>query len=278
VRVDDARRRAWERITMTSEWNAAGYARISGLQRQMAHEALALLSLHGGERVLDVGCGQGRITAQIAGSVPRGWVVGVDPSRDMIDYATDHFGTASFANLRFEVADARALPFIGAFDIVVSFNALHWVPEQDTALRSIRRAIEPHGRALLRLVTMGPQKSLETVVEETRKAPRWQASFSDFTDPYLRLTPAQYRAAAERNGFRVIHQDCALKSWDFGSRDAFFAFCAIGLVAWTSRLPDGERAAFVDDVLDRYAAVAAMDAATCSMFRFYQMDATLALA
>jgi trans-aconitate 2-methyltransferase len=261
---------------MTSEWNAAGYARISGLQQQMAQEALALLTLQGEERVLDVGCGQGRITAQIAASVPRGSVVGVDPSRDMIDYATAHFGAASFANLRFEIADARALPFNAAFDVIVSFNALHWVPEQDAALQSIRRAIEPHGRALLRLVTMGPQKSLETVVEETRAAPRWQASFTDFTDPYLRLTPAQYRAAAERNGFRVVHQDCALKSWDFGARDAFFAFCAVGLVAWTSRLPDGERAAFIDDVLDRYAASAAAAAATCSTFRFYQMDVTLA--
>ena len=57
---------------MTSEWNADGYARISGLQEAMAHEALALLSLQGTEQVLDVGCGQGKITAQIAARVPRG--------------------------------------------------------------------------------------------------------------------------------------------------------------------------------------------------------------
>ena len=122
---------------------------------------------------------------------------------------------------------------------------------------------------------MGERKSLETVVEETRAAPRWQPAFAGFTDPYLRLTPAQYRAAAERNGFRVLQQDCASKAWDFGSRDAFFAFCAVGLVAWTSRLPEADRAAFIDDVLDRYAASAAADAATRNTFRFYQMDVTL---
>jgi len=98
---------------------------------------------------------------------------------------------------------------------------------------------------------------------------------SGFTDPYLRLTPAQYRAAAVRNGFRVLQQDCASKAWDFGSRDAFFAFCAVGLVAWTSRLPEADRAAFIDDVLDRYAASAAANATTRNTFRFYQMDVTL---
>src|SRR6476620_11808604 len=116
---------------MTSEWNAAGYARISSLQEVMAHEALALLSLRGDERVLDVGCGQGRITAQIAARVTQGGVVGIDPSRSMIDYATAHFAAAAESNLRFAVADARALAFDNEFDLVVSFNALHWIPEQD---------------------------------------------------------------------------------------------------------------------------------------------------
>jgi len=262
-------------MTVTSEWNAAGYARISALQEVMAHEALALLVLRGDERVLDVGCGQGRITAQIAARVLRGGVVGIDPSHSMIDYATAHFAAAAEANLHFEVADARTLAFNAEFDLVVSFNALHWIPEQDEALQSIRRAIRTGGRALLRLVTMGERKSLETVVEETRAAWRWRSAFAGFTDPYLRLTPAQYRAAAERNGFRVLQQDCALKTWDFGSHDAFFAFCAVGLVAWTARLPEGDRTAFVDDVLDRYAAGSSGDGAAPTTFRFYQMDVTL---
>jgi len=144
---------------MTSEWNAAGYARISSLQEVMAHEALALLSLRGDERILDVGCGQGKITAQIAARVPRGKVVGIDASRGMIDYAAAHFDTAAQPNLRFEVADARSLTFDAEFDLVVSFNALHWVPEQDMALQSIHRALRTDGRALLRLVTMGERNT-----------------------------------------------------------------------------------------------------------------------
>jgi trans-aconitate 2-methyltransferase len=120
-----------------TEWDASGYARISELQQAMAKEVLALLDLKGSERVLDVGCGSGKVTAEIASRVPEGSVVGVDSSADMIASARHQFGPDARPNLRFEVADARQLPFRHEFDLVVSFNALHWVPEQVQALRSI---------------------------------------------------------------------------------------------------------------------------------------------
>lgn len=262
-------------MSASTEWNAGAYARISGLQQAMADEALALLALQGAERVLDVGCGQGKITARISERVPLGAVVGVDPSHDMIAYAASHFA-AGRPNLRFEIADARTLPFDAEFDLVVSFNALHWIPEQDAALRSIRRAVKAGGRALLRLVTAGARKSLEAVVEETRCSARWRDRFSRFTDPYLRLTPAQYAALAKENGFRVVQMRSESKAWDFGSREAFHAFCAVGLVAWTSHVAEQDRRAFIDDVLDRYAASGAGDAKVADTFRFEQTDVQLA--
>lgn len=261
-----------------TEWNAAGYAQISGLQAAMAAEVLSLVTFAGTERVLDVGCGDGKITAAIATRVPRGSVVGVDPSHDMIAFATAHFGGAAHPNLRFETGDACTLPFRDAFDRVVSFNALHWVPDQDAALRSIRRALTAAGQAQLRLVPDGERTSLETVVEQTRRTPQWAPAFADFHDPYLHLTPAQYTAVAERNGFRVTSLRVQDKAWDFGSRAAFHAFCSVGLVAWTQRLPEAARAAFVDDALDRYGAATGAGPGEAGVFRFYQLDVTLACA
>src|SRR5205807_9138500 len=117
-----------------TEWDAAEYSRRSSLQKAMAQEVIALLDLNGSERILDVGCGDGKITAEIAARASKGSVVGVDPSRELISFAQDHFGPATLPNLRFEVADARRLPFKNVFDLVVSFNALHWIPEQQAAL------------------------------------------------------------------------------------------------------------------------------------------------
>jgi trans-aconitate 2-methyltransferase len=114
-----------------TEWDAAGYARQSELQEAMGEDVLALLDVEGSERVLDIGCGDGRITAEIAARVMWGSVVGVDSSHDMIALASSHFGTALRPNVRFEVADAHSLPFQEEFDLVVSFNASHWLPEEN---------------------------------------------------------------------------------------------------------------------------------------------------
>ncbi len=84
------------------------------------------------------------------------------------------------------------MPYQHEFDLVVSFNALHWIPEQDQALQSIRSAVKPDGRAQLRLVPKGKRKSLEDMIEETRLSPRWIGYFKTFHDPYLHLTSEQY--------------------------------------------------------------------------------------
>jgi trans-aconitate 2-methyltransferase len=255
-----------------TEWNAAEYAHQSSLQATMAEQVLGLLELTGSERVLDVGCGQGKVTAKIARRLPDGAVVGIDPSHDMISFARSHF---SQPNLRFEVADARQLPFEKEFDLVVSFNALHWIPEQELALRSIRESLISGGRAQLRLVPVGPRQSLESVVEETRLAPRWRIYFKNFGDPYLRLTPEEYAAAAERSDFRVLRLQTDDQAWDFGSRARFLAFCAVGCVAWTTHVPVTERARFLNEVLDRYGSVAAEKPGEENTFKFYQIDVSL---
>src|SRR5277367_5157249 len=259
-----------------TEWNASEYARISTLQATMAEEVLALLELKGTEQILDVGCGNGKTTTEIAKRVPSGSVVGVDASADMITFATAHCDAASHPNLTFAVADARYLPYEQEFDLAVSFNALHWIPEQALALQSIRAAIKPDGRAQLRLVPKGERKSLENVIEETRLSSRWAEYFKSFHDPYLRLTPEQYAALAEQNGFEVRRQHTQAKAWDFESRDAFHAFGMVTFVEWSQHLPASERPAFVDDVLDRYRHVAADAPGEENFFRFYQMDIVLA--
>jgi trans-aconitate methyltransferase len=258
-----------------TEWHASDYYRQSSLQQVMAEEQLRLLTLEGSERILDVGCGDGKVTAEIAARVPRGSVLGVDPSRDMIAFASSHFGPPARPNLRFEVADARRLPYREAFGLVVSFNALHWVPEQAAALGSIRAALRPGGRALLRLVPQGRRKCLEDVIEDVRRQPRWADYFRGLQEPYVHFTPEEYRALAERCGFRVVELRVEDRAWDFKTREAFVAFGRATFVEWTRYLPEREWQAFITEVLDRYQAVAADSPQEAHTFKFYQMEVVL---
>ncbi len=259
-----------------TEWNAPGYARIASLQAAMAAEVLALLELKGNERVLDLGCGNGKVTAEIATRLPDGTIVGIDSSADMIAFAAENFSPAARPNLRFETGDIRRLRFRQEFDRVVSFNALHWIPAQDEALRSIGAAMKPDGLAQLRLVPAGKRKSLENVIEETRLSSRWIRYFLEFRDPYLHLTPEEYAALAEQNGLQVRHIHTADKAWDFKSRTAFAAFGSVTFIEWTKFLPEEERPAFINDVLERYRPVVAAQPGEENTFKFYQMDITLA--
>jgi hypothetical protein len=84
------------------------------------------------------------------------------------------------------------------------------------------------------------------------------------------------RTVVERNGLRVLERNAHDKAWDFGGRAAFRAFCAVGLVAWTERLPDAMRDAFVDDALDNDLRAVGAAPNEDDVFRFYQMDIALA--
>jgi trans-aconitate methyltransferase len=260
-----------------TEWLASDYNRQSSLQQAMADEQLRLLTLKGSERILDVGCGDGKISAAIAERVPAGSVLGVDPSHDMIVFAASHFATATHPNLRFEVADARRLPYRGQFDLVVSFNALHWVPEQEAALDSIHAALTPGGQAHLRFVPQGPRKSLEDVIEDARRLPRWAGYFTDFRTPFVHFGPEDYRALAEKIGFRVVRLNVDDKAWDFQTRGGFAAFARATFVAWTQRLPETQWDAFITDVLDRYQSIAAANPSEVNTFKFYQLEVALSL-
>ena len=136
----------------------------------MATEAVRALHFGAADRVLDVGCGDGYLTRAVAGLVPDGGVVGVDASPRMIETAHSG-GEATDSGPWFVVADARRLPFAEFFDAVLSFNALHWLPEQRQALGEIATVLRPGGRALIQVVCAGPRTSVEaTAMRSTRTA------------------------------------------------------------------------------------------------------------
>ena len=127
----------------TLKWNAAEYAVNSAVQQSWARELIARLKLRGNEHILDVGCGDGKITAEIARAVPRGSVVGMDASAEMIGFARKTFPKSNISNLKFQIADARKIRFKTKFDLVFSNAALHWVDDHEAILRGGSAVLKP---------------------------------------------------------------------------------------------------------------------------------------
>lgn len=122
---------------MAQTWNAADYAATARFVSDLGQPVLDLLAPRAGERILDVGCGDGALTEKIAraGAI----VVGADPAPDFV-------AAAIARGLDARQIDAQALPFDAEFDAVFSNATLHWIPDLDAALRGIRRALTSGGR------------------------------------------------------------------------------------------------------------------------------------
>ncbi|MEU8080215.1 class I SAM-dependent methyltransferase [Catellatospora citrea] len=252
-----------------ADWDGAGYAHISGLQRAMATACLESVEVAGAEHVLDVGCGDGYVTRLIASRVPDGSVLGVDPSPRMIE--TARTADDQLTNVSFEVGDVTTMTYGPDFDLVVSFNALHWVADQQAAYRNIAAALTPGGRALVQFVCGGPRRSVEGVAMEVTHDPRWAPAFDGFTPPFVHIEPDDLPAIAGGAGLKVTDQSVVDREWDFGSREQFAQWCTVGFSDWASRLPAADVPAFVDAVVDRYQTVVGRP----GVFRFLQLRAEL---
>ena len=253
-----------------TDWSGRDYAAVSGLQRAMVNEAIAELEFSEKERVLDVGCGDGFLTRAVADMVPLGYAVGVDASPRMI--ATAHAAAVpTESGPWFVVADARRLPFGRHFDVVVSFNALHWVPEHRQALAQIASVTRPGGRVLIQVVCAGERTSLESVAMTVCHGPRWARWFDGIVAPFIHVDPATYGHMAASAGLTLEDVTVTDREWDFGSRSAFERWCAVGSTAWTDRVPVDDRARFVEDEVEAYEALSGRP----GLFRFTHMRARL---
>lgn len=259
-----------EALTVSvADWSGEDYRRVSSLQRAVASETLADLVLDGSEWVLDIGCGDGYLTRDIAGRLTEGFIVGMDPSPRMVTAADA--GPDTPAGPRFVRGDARRLPFGRGFDLAVSFNALHWVPQLDEALSAIAAVLRPGGRSLIQMVCAGDRPSIEsTAMTVAHRAP-WSGHFAEFSAPFVHPDPAEFADIANACGLRVNSLTVRDREWDFGSAERFRAWCAVGATAWTDRLAEADRAAFVDDLVAAYQPVVARP----GLFRFMQMRAEL---
>ncbi|MBM3278188.1 MAG: class I SAM-dependent methyltransferase [Candidatus Handelsmanbacteria bacterium] len=119
--------------------------------QQWAEELLPKLRLRGDESLLDLGCGDGKITALLAARLPRGQVLWVDLSPAMIELAQSRFPPAAYPNLAIVQMDPAHLTLEPRFDRVFSNATLHWVANHLAVLQGVRACLRPGGRILFQM-------------------------------------------------------------------------------------------------------------------------------
>lgn len=177
---------------MTHQWNPADYAEHSGNQLIWAEELISQLTLLGPEQILDLGCGDGKVSALLASKVPHGAVLGLDSAANMVELAQERFPSSQFPNLSFQVMDIRRLDYNQSFDVVFSNAVLHWIQDHLSVLQGIQRALRPGGRALLQMGGRGNAAGILAVLDSLISQDPWRPYFQKFTFPYHFYAPDDY--------------------------------------------------------------------------------------
>jgi trans-aconitate 2-methyltransferase len=234
------------------QWNAADYAKHSHGQERWAQELLAGIELRTDEAVLDIGCGDGRITAAIAQRVPNGTVLGIDLSADMVQHASDRFG--DIHNLAFQQADARALPFDSQFTLVYSNATLHWVRDHRPVLTGVSRALKPGGRLLAQMGGAGNGASVIAAFNEAAARETWREYFVGFVASYGFHHPDDYQQWLRQAGLNAVVCKLIPKDMVHASVAEFIAWLRTAWHPYTAPVPVAQREAFIAEVAGMYVA------------------------
>ena len=221
-------------MSSPQSWDPDRYARNARFVADLGMPVVELLEPQPGERILDLGCGDGALTAKL---VEMGCsVVGVDSSAEQIEAARQ-------IGLDAHVMDGHGLNFDDEFDAVFSNAALHWMGHPDEVIAGVRRALKPGGRFV---AECGGYGCVDTIVRALTEALKRRGLWEDDANPWYFPTDEEYRERLTLQGFDVkyialIPRPTPLPGDIAGWLETFAE-------SFTSRVPEANRPAFFEEV------------------------------
>ena len=233
-------------------WDSVDYARNSSAQFEWATELIDKLKLRDDEAVLDIGCGDGKISAALAARVPQGCVVGIDSSEEMITLAGRSFPKATYPNLSFKIMDARYLTFLGQFDVAFSSAALHWISDQRAVLEGVRKSLKSGGRLLFQMGGKGNADGVFAVFNNLLTHEKWKNFFRNFTFEYAFYGAKEYLTLLREAGLEPAKAELVPKDMRQLGRNGLAGWIRTTWLPYTQCIPENLREEFISEVVDAY--------------------------
>ncbi|MBA3957327.1 MAG: methyltransferase domain-containing protein [Parachlamydiaceae bacterium] len=234
--------------------DAKTYHANSELQWRVAMETIDLIPWKESDNILDIGCGDGKITAFLSKKAAKGSVLGVDISQAMIDFASSHYPQTDYANLTFQKKNTAEISFENQFDKIVSFSTLHWVLDQEKALKAIYRALAFGGKICIHTYGKG-NMNVTDMGDSLIHTEKWIPYFPSYTKQRVFFTEQEYHSLLEQAGFLGVQTIGFWSNTSFANRQALIDF-AKPILNFIRHLPQELQQEFVEEVVDRIISIA----------------------
>jgi len=209
--------------------------------------------------VLDVGCGDGKVTAAIAGLLPRGDVARIDISADMIRLAQHSYPPEAFPNLHFQQEDASHLPFKDEFTTVFSNATLHWLHDPLPALLGIAKSLKHRGKILLQMGGTGNAAEIVRLLDRQIQSRQWAAYSGRFSFPYGFYGPREYHQWLQEAGLQPLRVELVPKDMVHPGPAGLTGWLRTTWHPYTQQVPEMQREAFLDELVNVYLAENPLD-------------------
>lgn len=234
------------------KWDAEEYRKSSSNQERWAKELMKNLELNGDEHILDIGCGDGRITAEIAVKVPKGNVLGIDNSDDMIKLAQKTFSPEEYTNLEFRNMDAQFLDFGNEFEVIFSNAALHWVKDHSPVLEGMQKSLKTKGRIVLQMAGKGNAQEIIDVLTEIIKLEKWEKYFHDLEFPYGFFSDEEYCEMLKDADFKPIKVKLIPKIMVHSNMGELKGWIRTTWLPYTHKVPQELQEEFITEIATAY--------------------------
>jgi len=254
----------------TVDWNPKAYATNSSAQEAWGSALHEKLKLCDGETIIDLGCGDGRLTAALARQNPSGHTIGLDASPAMVEYARTAY--ADLPGLEFHQADARSFHVDMPADALVSSAALHWIAELDQAFQASWHALRPGGRLLFQMGGTGNIAEVEEAAWEVVAQPQWHDFFKGFELPWHLHSCEEAQEALSKSGFETLRVEFLERDMVHENPEAFLGWMRATWFGMTARVPEARREALLAAIGERFLERHPTDAAGRTHVRMVRLE------
>lgn len=228
-------------------WDPKLYSSNSSAQKNWGFELLSKLHFKGNERFLDVGCGDGKLSAEMTRSLPEGYILGIDLSEEMIIFARNHYPQEKFPNLAFMQINASELTFDSEFDVVFSNAVLHWIRAPETTLKVFWRSLKPNGVFLAQFGGKGNAAEVLKIADFMLEDEKWSYYFRNFVFPYGFYGPEEYSKWLKDAGFSVKRLELSSKDMVLKGEKGLYAWIASTWLPYIQQVPQELKKDFINE-------------------------------